>query len=113
MSGLAESGRRGTSANGQKVRQQSAMRRTGCYGMSRAGLLRLDVRELDHPGPLLGFVGDELAEVRGRAGKHCTAQGGKSRLRPGLGEDRIDLLVEPLDDFGRRRLRRVDAEKCA
>src|SRR5207247_1990713 len=25
--------------------------------------LRLDTRELDHLGPLLGFVGDELAEV--------------------------------------------------
>jgi len=38
----------------------------GIYGISlakRPGLLRLDARELDHPGPLVGFIGDELAEV--------------------------------------------------
>jgi hypothetical protein len=27
--------------------------------------LRLDVRELDHLGPLLGFVGDQAAEIGG------------------------------------------------
>ena len=44
----------------------------GIYGMSAAqtDLLRLDVGRPDHLGPFLGFVGDELAEVGGRAGKH-------------------------------------------
>src|SRR5262249_48637567 len=40
--------------------------RNGLYGMSRAGLLRLDVGGPDHLAPLLGLVGDELAEVGGR-----------------------------------------------
>ena len=31
------------------------------------GLLNLDLRKLDHPSPLLGFVGDEPSEVSGRA----------------------------------------------
>ena len=34
--------------------------------MSGRDLLRLDVRELDHLRPLLGLVGDELAEIRRR-----------------------------------------------
>ena len=35
------------------------------YGISAeiVGSLRLDARELDHLGPLLGVVGDKLAEV--------------------------------------------------
>ena len=37
----------------------------------RGGSLRLDACELDHLGPLLGFVGDELAEVDRRERKHC------------------------------------------
>jgi hypothetical protein len=43
------------------------------------GSVRLDVRELDHLGPLLGFVGDELAEVAGRSRKRRAAQVGKPR----------------------------------
>jgi hypothetical protein len=33
-------------------------------------LLRLDVGSPDHLAPLLGFLGDKLGEVGGRAGKH-------------------------------------------
>ena len=33
----------------------------------RRGSLRLDVRRADHLAPLLGFVGNELSEVGGRA----------------------------------------------
>jgi hypothetical protein len=40
----------------------AAIRRTECYGTT--GSLRLDPGELNHLAPLLGFVGDELAEVR-------------------------------------------------
>jgi hypothetical protein len=38
------------------------------------GSLRLDAGELDHPAPLLGFVGDELSKVGRRAGKRCAAE---------------------------------------
>ena len=66
--------------------------------------LRLDARELDHLGPLLGFVGDELAEVGWRTGKHCAAKVGKPRLHPSVGESGIDLLVELVDYLGSRVL---------
>src|SRR5215471_5756283 len=42
--------------------------------------LRLDVGRPDHLGPLPGFVGDELAEVAGRAWKLGAAKVGKARL---------------------------------
>src|SRR5262245_12570963 len=38
-----------------------------------ARLLRLDAGELDHLGPLFGFVGNELAEVRRRASEYHAA----------------------------------------
>src|SRR5262249_25676439 len=57
-------------------------------------------RELDHLGPLLCICGDECAEVCGRACKHHVAEVGDPRLHPGIGEVRIDLLVELVDDFG-------------
>ena len=51
-------------------RRTPAIRGTGRYGICRvAASLRLDARELDHLAPFLGFVGDELAEVGGRAAR--------------------------------------------
>ena len=78
--------------------------------MERRASLGFDVRCSDHLGPLLGLLGDELAEVAGRSWKHCAAQVGKSRLYLGIGEARIDFLVELVDDFRRRVLGRADAE---
>src|ERR1700726_1950221 len=66
--------------------------------------LRLDVRELDHLGPFLGFVGNELAEIGWRAGKCHGAEIGKPLLQRGIGKAGIDLLVEPVDDVGWRVL---------
>src|ERR1700683_4281354 len=63
--------------------------------------LRLDVRRLDHFGPFLGFIGNELAEIGRRAGKWHGAQSGKARRQRGMGEAGIDLLVELVDDVGR------------
>ena len=55
--------------------------RNGSYGMSGGRRsLRLDVGRSDHLAPLLGFVGDELAEVSGRARKHRVAQIGDACL---------------------------------
>jgi hypothetical protein len=45
--------------------------RYGIFGT--AALVRLDTSELDHLGPFLGFVGDQLAKVGGRTRKHRTA----------------------------------------
>jgi hypothetical protein len=36
------------------------------YSAGIARIIGLDARELDHLGPLLDFVGDELAEFGGR-----------------------------------------------
>src|SRR4029450_2665127 len=79
------------------------------YGMSRAGLLRLDVGGLDHLAPFLGFVGDELAKVCGRDDKQRAPQVGKACLDLRIGEARVDLPVELINDFGWCVLRRADA----
>ena len=85
--------------------------RNGRYGISAAAVASvcLDVGRPDHLAPLLGFVGDELSEVGGRARKHRAAQIGEPRLHLGIGEAGIDLLVELLDDLGGRVLGRADA----
>src|SRR5262249_57537756 len=74
------------------------------------GSLRLDVGEPHHLAPLLGFLGDEFAEIGGRAHEHRTAEVGKARLQLGIDKARVDLLVELLDDLCLRGLRRADAE---
>ena len=76
------------------------------------GSLRLDVRRPDHLAPLLGVVGDELAEVGGRARQRRASEVSQLRLDFGIGEACIDLLVEPVDDFGRRIPRCADAPKA-
>src|SRR4029453_14822578 len=67
-------------------------------------LLRFEVREFDHLGPLYDFVGNELAQVARRASKGRAAQIGEPRLDVGIREARIDLLIELVDDFGRHML---------
>jgi hypothetical protein len=74
-----------------------------------AALLRLDVGRSDHLAPLLGFIGDEVAEVGGRARNHRAAQVGKPRLDLGVGERGVDFLVELVDDLGGRFLGCADA----
>src|SRR3954452_24426487 len=55
----------------QRATRLPARARLGHYGMSAglAGSLRLDVGGPDHVPPLLGFVGDKLAEIR-RSTRH-------------------------------------------
>src|SRR5262245_7276649 len=69
--------------------------------VSRASL-RLDVGRPDHPGPLLGFVGDELAEVAGRAWNLSATKAGKARLHLGVGEGGVDFAIELVDVFSWR-----------
>jgi hypothetical protein len=71
-------------------------------GMVDQESLRLDARELDHIGPFLGFLSNEISEVGGRAGKDRVAQVGEPRLELGIGEARIDVVIEPVDNLGRR-----------
>src|SRR5215472_3105612 len=73
-------------------------------------LLRLEAGELDHLSPLLGFLCDELPEVGGRAGKYFTTEFGHPCLHRRVGEHRVNLTVEPLDDLGRGALGDPDAE---
>src|SRR5262245_33445304 len=54
---------------------------------------RLDARELDHLGPLLGFVGNEFPEIGGRERDHGAAEVGKPRLDLGISKAGVDLLV--------------------
>src|SRR5215467_3268936 len=75
--------------------------------------IRLDVDRPNHLGPLLGVVGDELAEVGRRTLKYRYAQGGKSRLDLGISEGGIDFLVELVDDLGRRILGNADTMPAA
>ena len=60
--------------------------------------LRLDVGGADHPGPFLGFIADELAEISRRARQSTAAEVGESRLDLGIGKRGVDLAVEFLDD---------------
>src|SRR5258708_38461724 len=64
--------------------------------------VRLGTGEFDDLGPLRGFVGDEPAEVRGRAREQDAAHVGEPRLQPRFGAAGIDLPVALLDvDSGR------------
>ena len=76
---------------------------------SGSASLRLDVECPDDVAPFLRFVGDELAKVGGRQRECVAAQVGKPRLELGIGKASVDLLVELLDDLGRRGLRCADA----
>src|SRR5215467_8123059 len=83
------------------------MERYGTFGS--AASIRLGPSELDHLGPLLGFGGNELGEVGGRTGKHCSTKVGKPRLQLGIDKARVDLPVELIDDLGGRFLGRANA----
>src|SRR5262249_20051587 len=80
---------------------------------SGSGSLHLYVEGPDEFAPLLGFVGDELAKVSGRADKRRASEVSQPRLDFGICEARVDLLVEFLDDSTRRGLWCADAEPDA
>src|SRR5215831_19847936 len=80
------------------------------YGISVGilGSLRLDAGGLDHLGPLLGFVGDQLSKLSRRS-RQRHAEVSETDLHLGVGESRVDLLVELLDDLGWRVPGNADA----
>src|SRR5207237_64751 len=60
---------RAVSSQFNKVASRVLERPAKCIGQPLLpGSLRLGARELDHLGPLLGFLGDEFSEVGGRDG---------------------------------------------
>src|SRR5262245_32959314 len=69
--------------------------------------LRLDASELDHLAPLLGLVDDQLAELGRRSRQRRAAEVGEARPHLGVGERRVDLLVELVHDLGWRVSRRT------
>src|SRR5262249_2842902 len=56
-------------------------------------------------GPFLGVTGDELAELRRRAGEHDSAKIGETRLQGRVRQPGIHGGIEPDNDFRRRVLR--------
>src|SRR5215475_4882022 len=99
------------------MRWHPAIRRSdnGSYGMSAPSpaSVRLDACEPHHLAPLLGFLGDQLAEVSGRTRKHRAAEVSEARFHVGIGKASVDLLVELVDDLHRRVLGCADAIPCA
>jgi hypothetical protein len=68
----------------------------------------------DDLAPLLGFVGDELAEIGRRARKHRAAPVSQPRFDLRISEAGIDLLVEFVDDFrGDWRGRYALRDRCS
>src|SRR5262245_62777191 len=61
--------------------------------------VRLDTGELHHLGPLFGFLCDQLAELRRRSRQRHAAEVGETGLHLGVGESRIGLFVELVDDL--------------
>jgi len=49
--------------------------------------------------PHLGFLGEELAEIRGRRRQRHSAEVGQLGLYPWFRKGRVDFSVEPIDDF--------------
>src|SRR6516162_3372361 len=89
-------------------------RRTKRYGRSsrssaETSSLRLDVGSPDHLAPFLGFFGDQLAELGRRSRQRRAAEVSETGLHLRVVESRVDLLIELVDDLGRRGLRYAEA----
>src|SRR4029077_4581627 len=78
----------------------------------RTGSLRLEAGEFDHLAPLLGLLGDQLAEVGGRAGNRVTVKISHPSLHRWIDERRVDLAIELLNDLGWGALGNADAEEA-
>src|SRR4029077_20595598 len=79
------------------------------YSAASRESLRLDVRKLDHLGPLFDFRSVELPVVGRRKCKHGATQVGKAHLNLGIDEGGVDFPIEPIHDVGGRSLGGCDA----
>src|SRR5215471_2027487 len=70
--------------------------------------LRLDVGRPDHLAPFFCLLDDNLVEFSRRARKRRCAQVSEPRRDLGVGEPRIDLFVELVDDLDGRVPRSSD-----
>src|SRR5262249_24146050 len=97
------------------ITSSAAIRGTDLWNISPGsrGSLRLDVGRANDLGPLVSFMGDQLAEFGGRKHKRRASQFGESRLYFEIGEANVDLLVENADDLGRRVLRCPNTNESA
>src|SRR5262245_19811231 len=68
------------------------------WNVGLVALLGLDIRGPDYLAPLLGLVGDVLRELRRRTRQYDDTHVSKPRLNLGIGEARVDLPVELVDD---------------
>src|SRR6266581_2836423 len=87
--------------------------RSGRYEIFGRRSLRFNAGCPNYLRPLFLVIYDEFPEIGRRAGKHRAAKIGKPRLHLGIGERRIDFLVELVDDLGRRVLGREEAKPSA
>src|SRR5437868_13986884 len=72
--------------------------------------LHPDVGDPDYPGPLVGFVNDELPIFCGRQLEHRSAEIGEPRLHLLITDDLVDRRIELVDDFRPGCLRRAQTE---
>src|SRR5262245_23368196 len=77
-------------------------RATRISARKQIDLFGCDLGGPNHPAPLLGLVGDEFGERGGCHRHRVNAQAGEPRTYVGISGDGVDLLVEPVDDLGRR-----------
>src|SRR5215472_11389861 len=96
------------------ITPSAAIRGTKRYGKSfrssaETSSLRLDVGGPDHLAPFHGFRGDQLAELSRRSRQRRAAEVSETGLHLRVVESRVDLLVELVDDLGRRGLRYAGA----
>jgi Lhr-like helicase len=75
-----------------------------CLGLNHSGLMPADLITLAH---FSVSAATKLPKSEGEARNHCTAQVGEPCLKLGIGEGGVDLVVELVDDLGRRVMIRL------
>src|SRR5262249_23496332 len=75
--------------------------------------IKLEANCPDYLAPLLGFLSDEPAEIRGRTWQDRPCQIGKPSFQLGVGEASVDLGVEPIDNLFGCIPGSTDTKNCA
>src|SRR5215831_18808524 len=96
-------------ADGRTRRSRNERYGKSSRSSAETSSLRLDVGGPDHLAPFLGFLGDQLSELSRRSRQRRAAEVSETGLHLRVVESRVDLLVELVDDLGRRGLRCAEA----